>query len=302
MNRQASCLVTSGTRKLLDLTPKRASLCQCEGRVSLQPCTAELVPGIGSPAFCHTGSHQMENMRIHSLTLLSLLLLATQVFLVDGKKEVENKHGSKATTLGKPQTEQRSQPPKYLTKGKFVTQDQADCRWVVTEKEKGIVLKVDCTRHDEKFSCFFTGNPTSCMELNKKSYWKQIGRSLRSQKVICEDSKSVLKTRVCRKKFPESNLRLVNSTLIRKISSLESMEPSPSKQSTLNEASLMEPDKVKENTLSGTAESKTLGSNDPECLENIDLMNQQKTAVEYCGEIWGPLCKLFVTIVHGESC
>ncbi|XP_036901466.1 fibroblast growth factor-binding protein 1-like [Sturnira hondurensis] len=240
-------------------------------------------------------------MRIHSLTLLSVLLLAAQVSLVHGKKEVKNRHVSKATTLGEPQPEQRSQPPKYLTKGKFVTRDQADCSWVVTEKEKGIILKVDCTRHDEKFSCFFTGNPTSCLELNKKSYWKQIGRSLRSQKAICGDSESILKTRVCRKKFPESNLRLVNSTLIREKSNQGSMEQLPRKQSTVNETSLMEPDKVKENTLSGPAESQILGSNDPECLEDVDL-KLGKTAAEYCGETWGPLCKLFITIVQGNLC
>ncbi|KAM5339579.1 fibroblast growth factor-binding protein 1 [Glossophaga mutica] len=240
-------------------------------------------------------------MRIHSLTLLSFLLLAAQVFLVDGKKEVQNRHVSRASTLGKPQTEQRSQPPKHLTKGKFVTQDQADCRWAVTGKEKSIVLKVDCAQHDKKFSCFFTGDPTSCLESNQKSYWKQIGRSLRSQKVICGDSQSILKTRACRKKFPESNLRLVNSTLIREKPSQESMEPSPSKQSRINEASLTEPDKVKENTLSGPAESKTLGSNDTTCPEDVDLKLKQ-TAVEYCGETWSSLCKLFITMVQGNSC
>ncbi|XP_036982831.2 fibroblast growth factor-binding protein 1-like [Artibeus jamaicensis] len=240
-------------------------------------------------------------MRVHSLTLLSLLLLAAQVTLVDGKKEVKNRRVSKATTLGEPQTEQRSQPPKYLTKGKFVTQDQADCTWVVTEKEKGVVLKVDCTRHDEKFSCFFTGDPTSCLKLNKKSYWKQIGRSLRSQRVICGDSKSILKTKVCRKNFPESSLRLVNSTMIRKKSNQESMEPSLSKQSAVNETSLVETGKVKENTLSGPAESQTLGSSDPECLEDADL-KLEKTAIEYCGEDWSSFCKLFFTMVQGNSC
>ncbi|XP_054438216.1 fibroblast growth factor-binding protein 1-like [Pteronotus mesoamericanus] len=240
-------------------------------------------------------------MRIHSLTLLSFLLLAAQVFLVEGKKEVKNRRVNKATTLGKPQTEQRSQPPKYLIKGKLVTQDQADCTWVVTE-EKGIVLKVDCTRLDEKFSCFFTGNPALCLELNKKSYWKQIGRSLRSQKVICGDPKSVLKTRVCRKKFPESNLRLVNSTLIRKKSSQETMEPPSTEQSIDNEASLVEPDKVKENTLSGPAESKTWGSNDPECLDDPDMAKQKKAAEEYCGQYWSSFCKFFMIMVEGNSC
>ncbi|XP_019480667.1 PREDICTED: fibroblast growth factor-binding protein 1 [Hipposideros armiger] len=255
-------------------------------------------------------------MRIHSLTLLSFLLLAAQVLLVEGKKAVKNRRASKATTdkmytVGKSQVEQKSQPPKHVTKGKFVTQDQADCRWVVTEKEGGIVLKVECTRQDDKFSCFFTGNPNPCLESNKKSvYWKQISRSLRSQKSICGDAKSTLKTRVCRKKFPESNLKLVNSTLIRKKPSQESREPSPREQSTANEASLMEPNKVKEispkdqvmakeNTLIGPAESKT---NDPECVDDPDMANQKKEALEYCGESWGSFCKFFMAMVQSDSC
>lgn len=247
-------------------------------------------------------------MRIHRLTLLSFLLLAAQVLLVEGRKEARKRGVSKATTdethtLGKPRTGQRSQPPKHLTKGKFVTRDHADCRWVVTEKEEGILLKVDCTRQDDKFSCFFTGNPASCLASNKKSvYWKQIGRSLRSQKVICGDSKSVLKTRVCRKKFPESNLKLTNSTLIRKKPSQESVELSPREQSMVNEVSLMEPNKFKENTLSGPAESKTMDSNDPECVEDPDMMNQKKVALDYCGESWGSFCKFFITMVQGDSC
>lgn len=292
-------------RRILELTPRQAGRHVPGWREGqLTACSSKMLPSIDSPAFCQTGSHQTKDMRIHSLTLLSFLLLAAQVFLVEGKKEVKKRGGSKATTektqtLGKPWSEQRSQPPKHLTKGKFVTQDQADCRWVVTEKEEGIVLKVDCTRQDNKFSCSFTGNPTSCLESTKKgAYWKQIGRSLRTQKVICGDSKSILKTRVCRKKFPESNLKLVNSTLIGKKPSQETMEPSPREQSMTNEASLMEPNKVKENTLAGPAES----SINSECLEDPDMMNQKKTAVEYCGESWSSFCKFFFTMVQSESC
>ncbi|XP_006919043.1 fibroblast growth factor-binding protein 1 [Pteropus alecto] len=258
-------------------------------------------------------------MRIHSLTLLSFLLLAAQALLVGGKKEVKNRRVSKAATdkmhtLGKAHIEEKSQPPKHLTKGKFVTQDQASCRWVVTEKEEGVVLKVECTRQDETFSCFFAGNPTSCLESTQKSvYWKQIGRNLRSQKVICGDSKSILMTRVCRKKFPESNLKLVNSTLIRKKPNQESMDPSPTEQSTANEASITEPNKVKkfapeekvtvkDNALSGPAEAKTVATDDPKCVEDPDMVNQSKVALEFCGESWSALCKFFITLVQGISC
>ncbi|XP_046946765.1 fibroblast growth factor-binding protein 1 isoform X2 [Lynx rufus] len=232
-------------------------------------------------------------MRIHSLTLFFFLLLAAQVSPVKSKKEAKNRHVSKGTTeklhtLGEPQIE----PPKRLTKGKFVTQDHAKCRWEVTEQGKGIVLKVECTRQDNKFSCVFTGNPTSCLESNKKNvYWKQIGRNLRSQKVLCGDAKTILKTRVCRKKFPESNLKLVNSTLIwNKKPSQELMEPSSREQS-----------KVKEHTPSGPAETQTTATKDPKCAEDPDLI-KQKMALDYCGESWSSICKFFITMIQDNTC
>lgn len=286
-NRAAACLLIPGNRRFLDLTLKQADLCQVEGRV-LQPST-------DSPAFCQTGSHQAEGMRTHGLTLLSLLLLAVLMLLAEAKKEGRKRHGSKASTeeshaLGKPGKEPRSQPTKHPIKGKFVTQDHADCRWAVTKQEEGIVLKVECTQQDNTFSCFFTGNPTSCLELHKSSvYWKQIGRNLRSQKVICGDAKSVLKTRVCRKKFPESNLKLVNSTLIRiKKPSQELMEPSPM-------------DMVEVTTSSNPEKTQTMTTKGPQC-EDEDLENQRKAAQEYCGEVWGSLCRFFLSMVQGSSC
>lgn len=286
-NRAAACLLIPGNRRFLDLTLKQADLCQVEGRV--------LQPSADSPAFCQTGSHQAEGMRTHGLTLLSLLLLAVLMLLAEAKKEGRKRHGSKASTeeshaLGKPGKEPRSQPAKHLIKGKFVTPDHADCRWAVTKQEEGLVLKVECTQQDNTFSCFFTGNPTSCLELHKSSiYWKQIGRNLRSQKVICGDAKSVLKTRVCRKKFPESNLKLVNSTLIRiKKPSQKLMEPSPM-------------DTVEVTTSSNPEKTQTISTKGPQC-EDEDLENQRKAAQEYCGEVWGSLCRFFLSMVQGSSC
>lgn len=258
-------------------------------------------------------------MRVHSLALLPLLLLAAQVLVVEGRKEVKNRRVSKASPdqteiSGKPQVKQKSQPAKHLAKGKFVTQDQADCRWVVTEKDPGVDLKVECTRQDDKFSCFFSGDPTSCLASSGKSpYWKQISRSLRSQKAICGDPRSVLKTKVCRKNFPESNLKLANSTLIRKKPRQESAGPSRGEQSTLNEAALLEPNKVRQssfkdpvtaraNSPSGPTEPKTVTGNDAECADDPDGVHPKNAALDYCGDSWSSFCKFFITMVQSDAC
>ncbi|XP_039097468.1 fibroblast growth factor-binding protein 1 isoform X2 [Hyaena hyaena] len=227
-------------------------------------------------------------MRIHSLTLLLFLLLAAQVSLVKSKKEAKNRRVSKGTTdklhtLGETQIK----PPKHLTEGKFVTQDHAKCRWVATEQEKGIALKVECTRRDNKFSCVFKGNPTSCLESNKNVYWKQIVRNLRSQKVLCGDAKTILKTRVCRKKFPESNLKLVNSTLV--------WNKKPSQE----ELSIKEQIMTKENIPS--EETQTIVTSDPKCAEDPDLI-KQKVALDFCGESWSSVCRFFITMIQDDSC
>nr|XP_012421484.1 PREDICTED: fibroblast growth factor-binding protein 1-like [Odobenus rosmarus divergens] len=74
-------------------------------------------------------------MGLHSLTLLSFLLLATQVFLLEGKQE--------------------------FWKGQSIIH------------EENIAMKTVCPQMDHKFSCVPAGNPASCMACFKSEmmYW-----------------------------------------------------------------------------------------------------------------------------------
>ncbi|XP_042530691.1 fibroblast growth factor-binding protein 1 [Dipodomys spectabilis] len=237
-------------------------------------------------------------MRVHGLTLLSVLFLAAHVLSEKGRhgaKSAEHRISDRHPSgpLGKAQSQQRSRASNSMTNGKFVTKDQATCRWAVSEQEQGITLKVECTGTDQESSCVFAGNPTECLRHHKeKVYWKQIVRTLRKEKTICgNNSKNVLKTRVCRKKFPESNLKLISPPL------LDNMKPRK------EEAELLprEPDKVKED-ISSPAVTLTMTIQDTECVDDPEVANQRRIALAFCGESWSSICSFFLSMFQATSC
>ncbi|XP_048220335.1 fibroblast growth factor-binding protein 1 [Perognathus longimembris pacificus] len=236
-------------------------------------------------------------MRVHGLTLLSILFLAAQVLSEKGKHGAESTQHSmsnrgQSAPLEKAQHKQRSRTSKSMTNGKFVTKDQSTCRWAVSEQEQGITMKVECTRTNKEFSCVFAGNPTECLRHNKeKVYWKQISRTLRKEKNICGNAKSVLKTRVCKKKFPESNLKLISPAPLGNVK--------PRKEEA--ELSPREPEKVKGDP-SSPAVTPTMTIKNSECVEDPDVANQKRIALEFCGESWSSFCSFFLTMFQATSC
>ncbi|XP_040822256.1 fibroblast growth factor-binding protein 1-like [Ochotona curzoniae] len=165
-------------------------------------------------------------MKTHSLTLLSVLLLAAQALPTEPQQEAEFEYlqpsGDGWVTLGKPVMVATIPTTNVIVTGHF-NRDQAKCNVTVTSQEKGVLLQVDCVRFSHEFSCVFGGDPTACLRCvkNDKVYWRQIGWRLRHLEHICEDSRAILDTRVCSAKYPESNLKLLSSTLARKLPPLK---------------------------------------------------------------------------------
>ncbi|XP_021066948.1 fibroblast growth factor-binding protein 1 [Mus pahari] len=249
-------------------------------------------------------------MRLHSLILLAFLLLATQALSEKVRKRAKiaphspAEEGVEAPSLGKAHKKQRSRTSKSMTHGKFVTKDQATCRWAATEEEQGISLKVQCTQAEQEFSCVFAGDPTECLKHDKdQTYWRQVARMLRKQKNICGNAKNVLKTRVCRKKFPESNLKLVNPSAGGNVKPRkEKAEVAAREHNKVQAAVATEPNKVKEDITLSPAAPQTVAIKDPECLEDPDVLTQRKTALEFCGESWSSICAFFLNMLQATSC
>nr|XP_004656130.2 fibroblast growth factor-binding protein 1 [Jaculus jaculus] len=239
-------------------------------------------------------------MRIHGLTLLSILLLAAQVLsekVRSGAKSIQRSKPDEdlSAPLGKAQNKQRSKTSKSMTNGKFVTKDLTTCKWAVIKQELGITLKVECTNQEHQFSCVFAGDPSECLKHNQdRVYWKQIARMLRKQKNICGSSKSVLKTRVCKKQFPESNLKLATPN------SLGNMKPEM-EEAELTSQTQESSSEVKEST-SSPAVTQPVAIKDPECVDDPDVANQRKTALEFCGESWSSFCSFLLNMLQATSC
>ncbi|NXR28523.1 FGFP1 protein, partial [Cinclus mexicanus] len=229
---------------------------------------------------------------------LCVLMLVSQMLLANCERQKERKKGREGIEHGgKKQKEsnkgneegQKSKGGKSL-KGKFKTEENAECSWSVMDTNV-VTVNVQCKHGDSEFWCEFSGDPSSCAQYaaNKKSYWKKVSRSLKKQKQICQDPKSVLKSKLCRKGPQTAHLRLTHSSL------LTAMDPA-------KENSMHHTQEVVQTPGDASVTEKRLEHSPQDCVEDVDYIDQKKVAEEYCPEAFLSFCNFLITMVQDKRC
>ncbi|KFW12279.1 Fibroblast growth factor-binding protein 1, partial [Eurypyga helias] len=229
---------------------------------------------------------------------LCVLILVSQMLLATCERQKERKKGRQGIEdSGKKQTESNQENEKghkskggKSPKGKFKTKENVECTWAVTDMNAATV-HVECKHGDSEFWCKYSGDPSTCPQYaaNQKSYWKQVSRSLKKQKQICQDPKSVLKSKVCRKGPRSAHLRLTHSSLLTSVG--------PAEGSTVHHA------KEVAQTPAATSVTEKKPEHGPQdCVEDIDYIDQKKVAEEYCPESLLSFCNFFITMVQDKKC
>ncbi|XP_061320961.1 fibroblast growth factor-binding protein 1 [Pezoporus flaviventris] len=237
-------------------------------------------------------------MRIKSFGLLCALILVSQMLLTNCEREKEGKkrrqgiEGSGKKRAESKQENEKGQKSrgKSSPKGKFKTKENAECTWAVTDVNASTV-RVECKHGDGEFWCEFSGDPSSCAQYaaSQKSYWKQVSRSLRKQKQICQDPKTVLKSKVCRKGPRSAHLKLTRSSLL--------TSAGPANRNTMHHAK-----EVVQTPPAVSVTEKKPEHSPEDCVEDIDYIDQKKVAEEYCPEGFLSLCSFFITMVQDKKC
>ncbi|NXK28721.1 FGFP1 protein, partial [Arenaria interpres] len=230
---------------------------------------------------------------------LCVLILVSQMLLANCERQKGGKkgrHGIEEGGKNQPESTRehekgrKSKGGKAPPKGKFKTKENAECTWAVTDVNAATV-HVGCKHGDSEFWCEFSGDPSTCPQYaaNQRSYWKQVSRSLKKQKQICQDPKSVLKSKVCRKGPRSAHFKLTRSSLLTSVG--------PARGNTAHQA--------KEVVRAPAATSVTEKKQDhhpQDCVEDIDYIDQKKVAEEYCPESLLSFCNFFITMVQDKKC
>lgn len=202
--------------------------------------------------------------------LLVLVCISNQINKAECQRQQER--------AGKRETQQRLQVPssdrndsgpksdsgKGMFKGRFSAKDKAQCTWVATGDDE-FVLGVTCKKGGRSFDCAYVAKPTACPQYasNAKQYWRQIGRSLKKQRKLCYDHKSLVKAGMCRKAPEDAHFKLSQTPK-------ETTKPTPPPS--------------KDNEL---------------CPDQID---KKTFAEEYCSHSWSSLCTFIFTMIQNEDC
>ncbi|TSV81514.1 Fibroblast growth factor-binding protein 1 [Bagarius yarrelli] len=153
---------------------------------------------------------------LKGITLILICVCLLQHFLQANAQAKKGKGRQKQHILTpKPASPPRipkkssSKDPKVnniLFKGRTPNRDGTRCLWAATESSVGdngtFVLSITCKKGTERsLQCEYTAKVRLCPEYttNVNAFWKQIGSSLKRQKMLCRDSKTLLKAKMCRK-------------------------------------------------------------------------------------------------------
>ncbi|KAM9377428.1 fibroblast growth factor-binding protein 1 [Pholidichthys leucotaenia] len=95
------------------------------------------------------------------------------------------------------------------TVGKLVTKDKWKCTWAASGEDL-LILSITCKKGGRSFSCQYAGRPQVCQSYtsNIQLFWVQIGRALKRQKNLCQDSGSLVRARMCRGAARDAHFRL----------------------------------------------------------------------------------------------
>ncbi|KAJ8281474.1 hypothetical protein GJAV_G00068100 [Gymnothorax javanicus] len=210
----------------------------------------------------------------HTAVVLILACIVQQVLVAEGGRGEGRKgrRDGKAEESGGEEGPPQSQPAavkdssvneKTSLKGKFTTKDKTKCTWLADEGDT-VTLAVVCEKGGVGFNCEYTARPAACAPyaLNPKAYWKQIARSLKKQRNICEDATALVRAGMCKKAPKVAHFKLLIST------------PAPPPPETPGGSS----------------------------SENESCSHQNKLAEEYCSGSWVNLCNFFFTMVQTDDC
>ncbi|XP_074530973.1 fibroblast growth factor-binding protein 1 [Halichoeres trimaculatus] len=178
----------------------------------------------------------------------------------------QRSHGRRGRGVDRGQSKDRTglRVSRQPVKGKLLTKDRAECTWAATGEDV-FILGVSCKKGGRSFSCEYVSRPTLCPQFvsNSKLYWKQVARSLRKQKTLCQDRSALVRAGMCRKADRAAHFRLRDPQT--KTDPPPSTQPAP-----------------------GAAKS---------CQsENMKL------AEEVCHKSWSSFCTLFFTMINDSEC